>query len=76
MIPARFANALFALIMSGLMSCVVTGIATLKAIGFGPSTFADWMGSWAFCWPIAFTVILTLGPSVKRLIARLVRPEA
>ncbi|UAB88652.1 DUF2798 domain-containing protein [Ruegeria sp. SCSIO 43209] len=76
MISARYANALFALIMSGLMSCVVTGIATLKAIGFSPSTLGDWMASWAFCWPIAFTVILTLGPFVKRLIARLVRPEA
>ncbi len=76
MISARYANALFALIMSGLMSCVVTGIATLKAIGFSPSTLEDWMASWAFCWPIAFTVILTLGPFVKRLIARLVRPEA
>ncbi len=76
MISARYANALFALIMSGLMSCVVTGIATLKAIGFSPSTLGDWMASWAFCWPIAFTVILTLGPLVKRLIARLVRPEA
>ena len=76
MISARYANALFALIMSGLMSCVVTGIATLKAIGFSASTLGDWMASWAFCWPIAFTVILTLGPFVKRLIARLVRPEA
>ena len=76
MISARYANALFALIMSGLMSCVVTGIATLKAVGFSPSTLGDWMASWAFCWPIAFTVILTLGPFVKRLIARLVRPEA
>ncbi len=76
MISARYANALFALIMSGLMSCVVTGIATLKAIGFSPSTLGDWMASWAFCWPIAFTVILTLGPFVQRLIARLVRPEA
>ncbi|EEE38528.1 hypothetical protein RKLH11_2370 [Rhodobacteraceae bacterium KLH11] len=76
MIPARFAHALFALIMSGLMSCFVTGIATVRAIGFSPTTFGEWMSSWAFCWPIAFTVILTLGPAVKRLVARLVRPKA
>lgn len=74
--PARLAHILFALIMSGLMSCVVTGIATVKAIGFSPGTFADWMASWAFCWPIAFAVILTLGPAVKRLTERLVRPKA
>ncbi|NVO56089.1 DUF2798 domain-containing protein [Rhodobacteraceae bacterium B1Z28] len=76
MIPARFAHALFCLIMSGLMSCIVTGIATVKAVGFGPHTTGDWMASWAFCWPIAFSVILILGPAVKRMVARMVRPEA
>lgn len=75
MIPSRYARALFSLIMSGLMSCIVTGIATVKAIGMGPGTLGDWMASWAFCWPIAFTVILLLGPSVQRLVNRLVRPQ-
>ncbi|WP_170326280.1 DUF2798 domain-containing protein [Ruegeria arenilitoris] len=75
MISARYARAVFSLIMSGLMSCIVTGIATVKAIGFGPNTFGDWMASWAFSWPIAFTVILLFGPSVQRLINRLVRPQ-
>ncbi|WP_371809821.1 DUF2798 domain-containing protein [Ruegeria sp. HKCCD6428] len=75
MIPARFANAIFGLIMSGLMSCIVTGIATVKAVGFHPETLGDWMASWAFCWPIAFTVILVLGPSVKRLVEGWVRPQ-
>ncbi len=75
MIPARYAHALFGLIMSGLMSCIVTGIATAKAVGFGPTTLGDWMASWAFCWPIAFTVILILGPAVKRMVERMVRPQ-
>ncbi len=76
MIPARYAHAMYGLIMSGLMSCMVTGIATVKALGFGPDTLSDWIASWMFCWPIAFTVILLLGPAVKRLVERLVRPEA
>jgi len=75
MIPARLSRAVFCLIMSGLMSCIVTGIATVKAIGFGPSTLGDWMASWAFCWPIAFTVILLFGPVVQRFVNRLVRPQ-
>ncbi|WP_420585696.1 DUF2798 domain-containing protein [Ruegeria sp.] len=75
MIPARYARAVFCLIMSGLMSCIVTGIATVKAIGFGPGTTGDWLASWAFCWPIAFTVILLLGPSVQRFVNRMVRPQ-
>ncbi|WP_171131849.1 MULTISPECIES: DUF2798 domain-containing protein [unclassified Ruegeria] len=75
MIAARYARALFSLIMSGLMSCIVTGIATVKANGFGPSTFGDWMAAWAFCWPIAFTVILLLGPTVQRFVNGLVKPQ-
>ncbi|WP_334223323.1 DUF2798 domain-containing protein [Ruegeria faecimaris] len=75
MIPARYARALFSLIMSGMMSCIVTGIATAKAVGFGPATLGDWMGSWVFSWPIAFTVILLLGPSVQRMVNRMVRPQ-
>ncbi len=75
MISARYTRALFSLIMSGLMSCIVTGIATVKAIGFGPNTLTDWLASWAFCWPIAFIVILSLGPSVQRLVNRMVSPQ-
>ncbi|MBO9412051.1 MULTISPECIES: DUF2798 domain-containing protein [Ruegeria] len=75
MIPARFAHALFGLIMSGLMSCIVTGIATVKAVGFGPTTLGDWFGSWAFCWPIAFLVILSLGPFVKRMVEGWVKTQ-
>ncbi|WP_170401317.1 DUF2798 domain-containing protein [Ruegeria arenilitoris] len=75
MISARYTRALFSLIMSGLMSCIVTGIATVKAIGLGPNTVSDWMASWAFSWPIAFTVILLFGPSVQRLVNRMVSPQ-
>ncbi|MCA0929421.1 DUF2798 domain-containing protein [Ruegeria profundi] len=75
MIPAQYSRAVFSLIMSGLMSLIVTGIATVKAIGFGPSTFGNWMASWSFCWPIAFTVILLFGPMVQRVVNRLVRPQ-
>ncbi|CUK08100.1 hypothetical protein RUE5091_03032 [Ruegeria denitrificans] len=75
MIPARYSRALFSLIMSGLMSCMVTGIATFKAIGLSPTAIGDWMASWIFSWPIAFTVILVFGPAVQRLVNRLVRPQ-
>ncbi|WP_372574927.1 DUF2798 domain-containing protein [Ruegeria jejuensis] len=66
MIPRRFAHALFSLITSGLMSCIVTCVATLKAVGFGPHTFGDWMGAWSLSWPIAFVIILIAGPRIRR----------
>lgn len=75
MIPARFAPVVFALITSGLMSFIVTCVATIKAVGFGGHTFGKWMGAWSLSWPIAFTVILIVSPFVRRLVAKLVRPE-
>ena len=75
MIPARFAPVLFGLILSGLMSCIVTCIATVKEIGLGPETFASWMGAWSISWPVAFAVVLFVAPLTRRLVALLVKPE-
>ncbi|GAB4542040.1 MAG: DUF2798 domain-containing protein [Ruegeria sp.] len=76
MIPARFAPVLFGLILSGLMSCIVTCIATVKEIGLGPETLGSWMGAWSVSWPVAFAVVLFVAPLTRRLVALLVRPEA
>ncbi len=73
MIPARFAPIVFGFILSGLMSCMVSGIATLRAIGVDPGFFGQWMGSWATSWAVAFPVVLVVAPFTRRVVARLVR---
>lgn len=75
MIPARYAHAVFSVIISGLMSLIVTCVATLKAVGFGPHSFGDWMAAWSLSWPIACAVILVVGPRVRRFVEGLVRPQ-
>ncbi|MBE1285148.1 MAG: DUF2798 domain-containing protein [Rhodobacteraceae bacterium] len=72
MIPAKYAPALFSLILSGLMSCIVTFIASAKTIGLGPETVAAWLSAWALAWPIAFLVAFLAGPMVRKLVAKLV----
>ncbi|WP_164660657.1 DUF2798 domain-containing protein [Tropicibacter sp. Alg240-R139] len=67
MLPARFAPVLFGFLVSGIMSCIVTCVATIKTAGLGGHTFGKWMGARAFSWPIAFAVIL--------IVARLVSPK-
>ena len=42
MIPARYAPIVFGLILSGLMSLIVSGIATLRAVGLAPDVFGLW----------------------------------
>ncbi|MCE8007405.1 DUF2798 domain-containing protein [Aestuariivita sp.] len=74
MLPARFAPILFGFLVSGLMSCVVSGIATVKALGMVEGVFGAWMVSWSFSWAVAFPTILVVAPLVRRLVARLTKP--
>lgn len=71
MIPVRFAPVLFGLILSGLMSLVVSGIATLRAIGMGAG-FADvWVNAWLTAWLFAFPIVLVAAPLTRRVVARM-----
>jgi hypothetical protein len=74
MIPARFAPVLFGLILSGLMSCIVSAIATLRAIGLPPDFVVTWMSSWALAWAVAFPTVLIVAPMTRKLVARLTAP--
>lgn len=73
MIPARFAPILFGLILTGFMSCIVSGISTLRAIGLPPGFVGQWMTSWLAAWAVAFPTVLAVAPLTRRLVARLTR---
>lgn len=73
MIPARFAPVLFGLILSGLMSCIVSGISTLRVLGLTDGVFGGWMMAWAYSWAVAFPTVLVVAPIARRMVARLVR---
>lgn len=75
MFPARFAPVLFGLILSGLMSCMVSGISTLRAVGLAEGFSAKWMTSWGISWAIAFPVVLVVAPITRRIVAALTRPN-
>ena len=73
MIPARFAPILFGLILSGLMSSLVSGIATLRAVGLVQGIGGLWLGNWLSSWAVAFPAVLIVAPVTRRLVARLTR---
>ena len=72
MIPARFAPVLFGLVLSGLMSFVVSGIATFRATGPVPHFAGLWAGAWITAWAVAFPIVLVVAPVARRLVQRLV----
>lgn len=71
MIPARYSHALFGLILSGLMSFIVAGIATFRAVGLVDGFPGLWVTAWLPSWAVAFPAVLVVAPVTRRIVARL-----
>ena len=71
MVPARLAPVLFGFILSGLMSLIVSGFSTWRAMGAVDGLGAAWMGAWLGSWAIAFPTVLVVAPAARRLVTRL-----
>ena len=76
MIPARFEPQVVGAIHSGLMSCVVSGIATLSAAGLVPGFARTWVAAWLTAWLVAFPVVLIMAPIARRAARRIVGKAA
>lgn len=75
MIPARYEHMLFGFVLSGLMSCIVSGISTLRAAGLVEGFAGLWLSAWLTSWLVAFPVVLVVAPASRRIVHRLVRPR-
>jgi hypothetical protein len=70
-IPKKYAPMLFGLILSGLMSLLVSGISTFRALGLAPGFVHLWTGAWLTAWLFAFPVVLLVAPVARRAVDRL-----
>lgn len=75
-IPARYAPILFGLLVSGFMSFMVSGVATLRNEGLTSDFLSSWLAAWWPAWLVAFPVILVVAPAVRRFVARVTVPPA
>ena len=73
MIPQRYAPVLFGLVLSGLMSAIVSAVATLRTIGLDAELPSIWAGSWITSWAIAFPTVLVVAPIARRLVGKVTR---
>ena len=71
MLPRQWAPALFGLILSGLMSLLVSGISTYRAVGFGASFAGVWVSAWLTAWLVAFPAVLVVAPLARPAVGRL-----
>jgi len=71
--PTRL-RVIFAWLMSGLMSLLMTGWIGWINAGISPDFLARWAHAFVLAWPAAFTIVLIAAPTVQRLTQRLVLP--
>ena len=73
-LPHGLSPYLFGLILTGLMTFLVAGVATLRTVGLTPDFGALWLGAWLPSWAAAFPVVLVVAPLTRRLVAALCAP--
>jgi hypothetical protein len=74
--PARFAPIVFGFVLSGLMSFLVSGVATFRNAGLVDGFFGLWVSAWLPSWMIAFPVVLVVAPVARRIVGMMVVSEA
>lgn len=73
MFPKKYESMLFGFLLSSVMSLLVSGISTLRAMGMNSDFMSVWISAWLAAWVIAFPVVLFAAPLVRRVVRRLVK---
>ncbi|KMO37695.1 hypothetical protein VQ02_12755 [Methylobacterium variabile] len=71
-LPASSAPLVTAFLLSVMMTCIVSAIATLLSLGATPEALRHWPRAWGFSWLVAFPTLLLVLPLVRRAVARIV----
>lgn len=71
-LPARYAAIVMPLVLSIIMTCIISGVATVRALGTTADALRTWPSSWLLSWMIAFPVLLIVLPIVRRIVALVV----
>lgn len=76
-LPARYHGFAMPLVLSVLMSCIVSSMATLHTTGLAAGFLRRWMGAWGTSWLIGFPTLLAVLPVVRRVVHWIVEsPES
>jgi hypothetical protein len=69
MIPARYGPMLFSFILSGVMSLLVSGISTFRAVPVDQDFVGLWVGAWLTGWLFAFPAVMLAAPLARKAVA-------
>lgn len=75
MIPERYSKLAFALIMSGIMSFLISGLSTFRSLGLTAEAVANWLTGWPISWAVAFPFVVVVAPISHRIVTALTRKQ-
>ena len=75
MIPARYGPVLFSFILAGVMSLLVSGISTFRAVQVDQSFWGLWAGAWLTGCLFAFPAVMLAAPLARKVVARIVAAD-
>lgn len=73
-LPAKYNAVVFPLVLSTLMSFIISGVSTWRALGLMDGFVGKWMTAWSISWLVAFPTVLLILPIVRKLVALFVEP--
>ncbi len=75
MIPKRFEPYVFAATLSCMMSFIISGVSTYRALGLIDGFISIWIANWLTSWAIAFPVVTVVAPFARRLVSKVIAEE-
>lgn len=75
-ISARHTWLVLPAILALLMTFIVSGVSTLRAVGLPPDFFSKWMQAWGLSYVIALPVTIVVLPLVRRIVAAITEAPA
>ncbi len=74
-LPAPWARFVMPFFLSVVMTCVISGVSSLRGVGFTAGFLPLWLGSWSLSWVFAYPTLLLVLPLARRATAAFVRSE-
>ncbi len=75
-LPAKYNTVAFPLVLSTMMSFIISGVSTWRALGLIDGFAGKWMIAWGISWVIAFPTVLILLPVVRKIVGLVVNQPA
>jgi Protein of unknown function (DUF2798) len=70
----RWQGVALPLILSIMMTTIISGVSTAKALGLGPGFASAWLIAFGVSWIVAFPTLLIVLPLVRRIVSLIVAP--